>query len=103
MSTSPSPRPSGRSEPSLSGDDPDVTAREARLAAVVEAFLRSVRSGGSLDPEPYVRACEDLREDLVPLLHSILRLESLAGAIERRDRGRRAADGESPPDGDEPA
>ena len=82
MSTQPSRRPSSLAEPSPWGGGPEGAEKEARIAAAVEAFLDSVRSGGSLDPEPYLHACDELREDLAPLLRSVLRLESLALAIE---------------------
>lgn len=57
------------------------TARDRRLAAVVEAFLRQVRNGGSLDPEPFLQAANDLRGDLEPLLHGVLHLEQVSEEI----------------------
>lgn len=86
MSTQPSRRPSGHDDDSVPGgtgrEEPTRDgARESRLAAVVEAFLRTIRSGGSLDPEPYLMRCEDLRAELEPLLLGVLRLESLANAL----------------------
>ena len=53
-------------------------ARERRLVLVVESFLRDVRAGGSLDPEPYLESAPELRADLEPLLLAVLRLEASA-------------------------
>ena len=59
---------------------------------MVEAFLRQVRRGGSLDPEPFLVAAEELRGELEPLLLGVLRLEQWSEGLEGSpDRERRAA------------
>ena len=60
-----------------------VSARELRMIALVESFLRQVRSGGSLDPETHLCLAEELRADLEPLLLTVLRLEASAIRIDR--------------------
>ena len=55
-----------------------ISAREQRLIAVVEAYLRQLRSGGAADPETHLRQFEELRQDLEPLLQAVLRLEASA-------------------------
>lgn len=62
--------------------EPQLTARELRLIAVVESFLRQVRDGGSLDPEPHLLSSEELRTELEPLLLTILRLEASAQRLQ---------------------
>lgn len=69
--------------PSAPRNEDEGTAREVRLIFFVEAFLKNLRSGGSLDPEPYLAASEELRPDLEPLLLAVLRLEACAIALER--------------------
>jgi len=59
------------------------TARERRLITIVEAFVRDVREGGSLDPEPYLERAPELRTDLEPLLLAVLRLEASAERLHR--------------------
>lgn len=76
-SSSPHPGSAG-----AGSDPPDETARNRRLVVIVEAFLRQVRNGGSLDPEPFLKAASDLRGDLAPLLHGVLRLEQISLSME---------------------
>ena len=85
MSTQPSRRPSGRDDdpPSLRSEA-RISAREGRLATLVEAFLHRVRQGGSLDPEPFLERAEELRAELGPLLANVLRLESVARTLQGR-------------------
>lgn len=61
---------------------PDDRARDRRLVVIVEAFLRQVRNGGSLDPEPFLEASSDLREELTPLLYGVLRLEQISSSLD---------------------
>ncbi len=82
---SPNTSPADNSEqgdPAVDDSDVGASARELRMIAIVESFLRQVRSGGSLDPETHLRGSEELREDLEPLLLTILRLEACAIRIE---------------------
>lgn len=58
--------------------EPLTTARELRLIAMVESFLRQLRDGGSLDPETHLLISGELRAELEPLLLTILRLEASA-------------------------
>ncbi len=67
------------------------------MVVIVEAFLRQVRQGGSLDPEPFLESAEELREDLEPLLRGVLRLEQLSEGFE--SKGRRAGDDPASPEG----
>ncbi|MEM8710779.1 MAG: hypothetical protein AAGG01_07490 [Planctomycetota bacterium] len=70
-------------------DSTDQRARDRRLAPVVEAFLRQVRSGGSLDPEPFLRAVGvELRAELEVLLRGVLRLEQISDGLDRCRRER---------------
>ncbi len=66
--------------------DVAASSREARLARIVEGFLDHVRGGGALDIEPFLRASEELRFELEPLLLSVLRMEVYAERFERRRR-----------------
>jgi hypothetical protein len=61
---------------------PDDRARDRRLVVIVEAFLRQVRNGGSLDPEPFLEASSDLRAELTPLLYGVLRLEQISSSLD---------------------
>ena len=56
-------------------DGPRGEAHERRLVALVDGYVRSIRGGGTLDPEPYLRASGDLRSELEPLLAVVLKLE----------------------------
>ena len=78
------------------GDPSEEMARDRRLVVIVEAFLRQVRNGGSLDPEPFLAASNDLRSELGPLLHGVLRLEQISSTMDshRRTRGDRLPDSE---------
>ena len=61
-------------------------SRDRRLVVLVEAFLRQVRRGGSLDPEPFLRSAEELRTELEPLLLGVLRLEQISEGFDRPPR-----------------
>lgn len=79
MSTNAAPEPGDRDAAPLRRDTKGT--RDARIAVIVEAFLRQVRAGGALDPEPYLAGAEELRSDLAPMLANVLRLELIARTL----------------------
>ena len=83
MSTNAAPEPGDRdAAPPLRNA---TGTRDARIAVIVEAFLRQVRGGGALDPEPYLAGAEELRSDLAPLLANVLRLEWIARTLRENE------------------
>lgn len=92
----PSPSPSPPSSPGNGG-----RSKDRRLVILVEAFLRQVRRGGSLDPEPFLRSAEELRPELEPLLLGVLRLEQISEGFNaaRQDSPNVVDDWDTPPEG----
>lgn len=84
MSTNAAPEPGDRDAVPLRRGA--TGTRDARIVVIVEAFLRQVRGGGALDPEPYLAGAEELRRDLAPLLANVLRLELIARALGDNER-----------------
>lgn len=89
----PSTTPSPASDGSSRGDPGQEHARNRRLVILVEAFLRQVRRGGSLDPEPFLASAEELRAELEPLLLGVLRLERISEGFDTARRTPRVEGG----------